>query len=75
MDQEKRVMVRRSPEEWRTIMARFERRGQTCREFCSAEELAPSTFWWWRRKLGRTGPDSTTVDAAVFVAVGTGCRW
>ena len=67
MSEEKRVVVRRSPEEWRAILARFERSGQSHREFCLAEELAPSTFWWWRRKLGRTGPDGAPVDAAVFV--------
>ena len=46
MSEEKRVVVRRSPEEWRAILARFKRSGQSHREFCLAEELAPSTFWW-----------------------------
>ena len=45
MSEEKRVVVRRSPEEWRVILARFERSGQSHREFCLVEELAPSTFW------------------------------
>ena len=67
MDQHKRVVVRRSPEEWRAILARFERGGQSHREFCLAENLAPSTFWWWRRKLGRSGSNGATVDAALFV--------
>ena len=39
------------------------------REFCMAEDLAPSAFWWWRRKLGRTGSVGATVDAAVFVGL------
>ena len=67
MSEEKRAVVKRSPDEWRAIMSRFERSGQGCREFCMAEDLAPSTFWWWRRKLGRTGSAGATVDAAVFV--------
>ena len=46
MSEEKRVVVRRSPEEWRAILVRFKRSGQSHREFCLAEELAPSTFWW-----------------------------
>ena len=29
MSDEKRVVVRRSPDEWRAIMARFERSGQS----------------------------------------------
>ena len=67
MSDEKRVVVRRSPEEWRAIMARFARSGQSYREFCVVEDLAPSTFSWWRRKLGRSGPNGATVEAAVFV--------
>ena len=67
MSEEKRVVVRRSPEEWRAIMSRFERSGQSHREFCLAEDLAPSTFSWWRRKLGRSGSNGATVDAALFV--------
>ena len=59
MDKEKRVVIRRSPEEWRTIIARFERSGMTCRQFCATEALAVSTFWWWRRKLDGPGPDET----------------
>ena len=67
MSDEKRVVVRRSPEEWRAIMSRFERSGQSYREFCMAEDLAPSTFSWWRRKLGRSGANGVTVDTALFV--------
>lgn len=59
--------VRRSPDEWRAILERFERSGQSHREFCLAEDLAPSTFSWWRRKLRRLGPNGTAVDGAVFV--------
>ena len=73
MNDEKRVVVRRSPEEWRAIMSRFERSGQSYREFCMAEDLAPSTFSWWRRKLGRSGPNGVTVDTALFVEL-TGDR-
>ena len=67
MSEEKRAVVKRSPDEWQAIVSRFERSAQGCREFCTAENLAPSTFWWWRRKLGRTGSAGGTVDAAVFV--------
>ena len=53
MSESKRRMVRRSAEEWRAIVSRFECSGQTSKQFCSVEELVPSTFWFWRRKLGR----------------------
>ena len=67
MSDEKRVVVRRSPEEWRAIMRQFEQSGKSHREFCVAEDLAPSTFSWWRRKLGRSGSDGAAVDTALFV--------
>ena len=67
MSEEKRVVVRRSPAEWQAIMSRFERSGQSHREFCQAEDLAPSTFSWWRRKLGRSGSNGAMIDAALFV--------
>ena len=67
MSEGKRAVVRRSPDEWRAILERFERSGQSHREFCLAEDVAPSTFSWWRRKLRRSGPNGATVDGAVFV--------
>ena len=67
MSEGKRAVVRRSPEEWRTILERFERCGQSHREFCLAEDLALSTFSWWRRKLRRSGAHGAAVDGAVFV--------
>ena len=67
MSEEKRVVVRRSPEEWRVIMSRFERSGQSSPEFCVTEDLAPSTFSWWRRKLVRFGSNGATVNTALFV--------
>ena len=41
MSEVKRALVKRSPDEWRAIVSRFERSGQGCREFCMAENLAP----------------------------------
>ena len=44
--------IRRSAQEWSRILARFERGGQSHREFCEREGLAVSTFHCWRRRLG-----------------------
>ena len=66
MSDVKRAVVKRSSDEWRAIVSRLERSGQGCREFCMAEDLAPSTFWWWRRKLGRTGSAGARFRAASF---------
>ena len=56
MGDEGRAVVRRTRDEWRAIMSRFERSGQGRREFCEAEGLVPGTFPWWRTELGRSGP-------------------
>ena len=63
----KRVTVRRSAQEWRAIMSRYERSGQTRKQFCTSEDLAPSTFSLWRRKLRRSASESAADGAALFV--------
>ncbi len=67
MSEGKRMTVRRSAEEWRTIVSRFERSGQTRKQFCTAEDLAPSTFSLWRRKLRRSEAGSGANGAGRFV--------
>ena len=52
MSRSKQARVRRSAREWKRIVSRFERGGQSSREFCEKEGLALSTLQWWRRKLG-----------------------
>jgi transposase-like protein len=46
-----RQVVRRSPQEWRELMDAYARCGQTRKQFCAREQLALSTFDWWRRRL------------------------
>lgn len=72
MSEGNRVVARRSAEEWRAILSRFERSGQGHRDFCLAEGLAPSTFALWRRKLGRASPKCASGDAALFVELTEG---
>ena len=67
MNGAKRVTVRRSAEEWRAIVSRFEGSGQTRKQFCTAENLAPSTFSLWRRKLRRSEAGSGANGAGRFV--------
>lgn len=63
----KRVTVRRSAEEWRAIVSRFERSGRTSKQFCTAEQLAPSTFALWRRRLLGPAAGGGANGAARFV--------
>ncbi len=64
-----RTMTRRSAEQWREILQRFEHSGQTQPAFCAAEGLALSTFSLWRRKLNSSRGMIPNNDAAMFVAL------
>ena len=48
--------VRRSAAEWRDLLQRFSRGGQSRAAFCASEGVAPSTFDLWYRKLHPTKP-------------------
>lgn len=43
--------VRRSAEEWKTLLASYEASGLSQESFCARESLALSTFGRWRNKL------------------------
>ena len=49
-----RHRARRTVAQWRKLIERFDRSGQTRGNFCAANGLALSTFDLWRRKLGET---------------------
>jgi len=44
--------VRRTRSEWQTIMRSFGKSGLTVNAFCEREEISPSVFAAWKRKLG-----------------------
>lgn len=67
MGRSKRTRIRRSAQEWSKILARFERGGQSQREFCEREGLALSTLQWWRRKLSAMDREREHHDGAWFV--------
>jgi len=48
--------IHRGQEEWRDIIARFERSGQTRDQFCAEHNLGISTFSRWRQRLRRARP-------------------
>jgi len=49
-----RKHVRRSEQQWREILHRFESSGQSQREFCNAEGLTLASFARWCRRLQAT---------------------
>jgi len=60
--------LRRSREEWRALLERFEHSGQGREEFCREQGLTRSSFDRWRRALGRAASGRGAVnDSALFV--------
>jgi transposase-like protein len=45
---------RRTEAEWRQVLARYRKSGQTGREFCRQEGIQASSFQRWRRRLERS---------------------
>lgn len=55
--------VRRTRDEWRAILSRWERSGMSPREFCHKQDVQLSSFQRWQEKL--TGVS----DGDAFVAL------
>jgi len=56
---------RRSADQWRELLDRFNRSGQTQEQFCTAHDLGRSTFSRWRKRLRqqRVKPPKHSSDA------------
>jgi hypothetical protein len=52
--------VRRTQSEWQAILKRFEKSGLSGTAFCEREEISPSAFAEWKRKLGEVTPARTS---------------
>ncbi len=50
----RRSRIRRSREQWRELLERFGRSGQSREQFCRERSLTLSSFDRWRRPLGQT---------------------
>jgi hypothetical protein len=44
---------------WEQVVRRWEEGGQSVREYCRAEGLRESAFYFWRRKLARQGQQAS----------------
>ena len=63
-----RHRARRTAAQWRKLIERFDRSGQTRGNFCAANGLALSTFDLWRRKLGEAqAPADEAHPESLFV--------
>jgi len=63
-----RRRVRRSREQWRELVARFEQSGQNRKQFCAEQDLSVGSFTQWQRKLREPVPGGANVaEEAVFI--------
>lgn len=53
--------VRRTEEEWRTLLARWKRSGIGAREFCRKESIQLSSFVRWQQRLQESPAQSAFV--------------
>ena len=64
----RRRWIRRSEDEWRELLAQFERSGQTQEQFCTDHDLVLSTFARWRHNLSERAMDEPIAErGAMFV--------
>ena len=60
---------RRSQDEWRALMARFDSSGLGVEAFCRREAISAASFYRWRGLLGDAGDGGEAAPA--FVDLGT----
>jgi hypothetical protein len=49
------MRARRNGEQWREIVAAFERSNQSVERYCAKRDILPGTLRWWRWRLRSTG--------------------
>ena len=54
---------------WRERLLRFDESGMRISDFCSAEGVSKSSFYAWRRKMGRAGDRRAAVSKRLFEPV------
>jgi transposase len=65
--QKPKLELRRSATEWRRIVDRWQRSGQSAEVFAKKHRLSKKSLTWWRWRL-RTGASSSTESSAAELA-------
>ena len=50
-----KILDPRKQSDWRKRLARFRSSGKTVTQFCQHEQVTPSTFYYWSRRLRQEG--------------------
>jgi transposase-like protein len=70
-----RARVRRSESEWQAILRRASGSGQSQASFCRGQEISPSTFQVWRRRLRSQIAAREFVDVTPAAAPAPSILW
>lgn len=58
--------MRRTREQWATLVAAFENTNQPAVRFCERRGISPRTFAWWRWQLRHTAPTRRDDDVKLL---------
>jgi hypothetical protein len=61
--------MRRTREQWATLVAAFENTNQPAVRFCERRGISPRTFAWWRWRLRHTAPSARRDDGVKLLSV------
>ena len=55
--------ARRSPQQWKDLLAAYDARTGSAEDFCDERNVASSSIHYWRRKLAASGAPKPTAKA------------
>jgi len=62
--------ARRTPAQWRSVLARAARSELSVAEFCRREGVSTASFYTWRKRLGAAASQMPPAAAPTFVDLG-----
>ena len=60
--------IRRTPEQWQTLVDQWQRSGQSMTRFCEDQRIGYTSFCHWRKRLTEDG--AAPESAASFIDLG-----
>lgn len=73
MTQSSKRRARRSPQQWKDLVAAYDARSSSSEDFCTQHDVAPSSVHRWRRRLAgkpaRSKPVATASNTIVPIRI------
>lgn len=64
-----RKYTHRTPEQWQVHLDQQAESGLSIKDYCKEQNLAPSNFYGWRKRLNSTEDEAASVDKGAWVAL------